>query len=425
MERVEKGEKGDGPPRGLAVDSRDTPRPARRSTATARGRGAHERSSAASTRDDDDFQSLLASALQRLVTATGATRAAAWSAAPGSAARVVAAIGAEPPARAPSAAAYASLAALTRATDLCDAAPPDPARAAILHDGYTAAVPVAITAGTPAAVLLLGSASTDATPVRPRTLAALDAAARRIEAPLLGAIAEARLSRIDADVRHLDRLAALGGLVAEIVHEVRNPLVSVKTFLQLLPERRDDPEFLQSFLDIAGDELVRIERLLDLVLDHASPRLPTPAQDGGCSIAEGVAAVLRLVAHRAAAAGVELATDVAPALPACRLAPDALRQVLLNVTLNALDATPANGDVRISARSLGHVVQIDIEDRGPGIPRALRRRLFEPFFSTKSERPGGLGLAISLRIIGEASGTLVISDRNGGGSRFRIRLPNS
>jgi signal transduction histidine kinase len=135
--------------------------------------------------------------------------------------------------------------------------------------------------------------------------------------------------------------------------------------------------------------------------------------------------VLRLVAHRAAAAGVQLATDVAPALPACRLAPDALRQVLLNLALNALDATPADGDVRITARSLGHVVQIDVEDRGPGIPRALRRRLFEPFFSTKSERPGGLGLAISLRIIEEAAGTLVISDRPGGGSRFRIRLPNS
>ena len=259
--------------------------------------------------------------------------------------------------------------------------------------------------------------------MRPRTLAALDAAARRVEGPLLGAIAGARLARLDADVRRLDRLAALGGLVAEIVHEVRNPLVSVKTFLQLLPERRDDPEFLQSFLDVAGDELVRIERLLDLVLDHASPRLPTPAQDGGCEVAGVVAAVLRLVAHRAAAAGVDLATDVAPALPGCALAPDALRQVLLNLTLNALDATPADGDVRIAARSLGQVVQIDVEDRGPGVPRALRRRLFEPFFSTKSERPGGLGLAISFRIVAEADGTLAITDRPGGGSRFRIRLP--
>ena len=403
------------------MDSRDTPRPRRRPTSATHPRAMPGRSPAPS--DMDDLQSLLGSALQRLVAATGATRAAAWSAALGSAPRVVAAVGPEPPARAPSAAEYASLAALAHATDLREAATPDPARAAILRDGYTAAVPIAIVAGTPAAVLLLGKATAESARVRPRTLAALDATAQRIEGPLLGALAGARLARLDADVRRLDRLAALGGLVAEIVHEVRNPLVSVKTFLQLLPERRDDPEFLQSFLDIAGDELVRIERLLDLVLDHASPRPPTPAQDGCCKVADVVAAVLRLVAHRAAAAGVQLATDVAAALPACRLAPDALRQVLLNLTLKALDATPANGDVRITARSLGRVVQIDVEDRGPGIPRALRRRLFEPFFSTKSERPGGLGLAISLRIIDEAAGTLVISNRSGGGSRFRIRLP--
>ena len=411
-------EKGDGPPRGLAVDFGDRPPPARHSTDARRPRG---RRAAPAPSDTDDLQSLLSSALQQLVVETGAARAAAWWVTQGSAPRVVAAIGADLPARAPSAAEYESLAALDGATDLGGAAAPDPARAAIVRDGYTAAVPVAPASGAAAAVLLLGGAANAF--VRPRTLAALDAAARRVEGPLLGAIAGARLARLDADVRRLDRLAALGGLVAEIVHEVRNPLVSVKTFLQLLPERRDDPEFLQSFLDVAGDELVRIERLLDLVLDHASPRLPTPAQDGGCDVAEVVAAVLRLVAHRAAAAGVDFATDVAPALPGCALAPDALRQVLLNLTLNALDATPADGDVRIAARSLGQVLQIDVEDRGPGIPRALRRRLFEPFFSTKSERPGGLGLAISFRIVAEANGTLAITDRPGGGSRFRIRLP--
>ena len=413
-------EKGDGPPLGLAVDPGDSPRPARRRVGTTHSSGARAPIDA-----PDDLQSLLAAALQRLVTTTGAKRAAAWIAAPEGDPRVVAAIGADPPTRTPSAAEYESLTALSQATDLRDAIAQGPAHAAIVRDGYTAAVPVAVAGGAPAAVLLLGSTANDSARVRPRTLAALDDAARRIEGPLLGAIAGERLSQLDADVRRLDRLAALGGLVAEIVHEVRNPLVSVKTFLQLLPERRDDPEFLQSFLDIAGDELLRIERLLDLVLDHASPRLPTPEQDGGCDVAEVVAAVVRLVAHRAAAAGVELTTDVATSLPACQLAPDALRQVLLNLTLNALDVTPADGDVRITARSLGRVARIDVEDRGPGVPRALRRRLFEPFFSTKSERPGGLGLAISLRIIDEAAGTLVISDRPGGGSRFRIMIPSS
>jgi signal transduction histidine kinase len=371
------------------------------------------------SRDDGDLQSLLSSALERLVADTGAGRAAAWWCAPGEAPRVVASVGTAP-ARAPSVAEYELLAAFDGATDLRESATPDPARVAILRDGYTAAAPIAPGSDSVVAVLLLGAER-----LRPRTLAALDATAQRIEGPLLAARAVGRLSRMDSEVRRLDRLAALGGLVAEIVHEVRNPLVSVKTFLQLLPERRDDPEFVRSFLDVATEELVRIERLLDLVLDHASPRPAIPVRDGNCDVAGVVVAVRRLVAHRAAVARVEHATEIPPARPNCALSADALRQVLLNLALNALDATPAGGDVRIVARSLGRVVEIDVEDRGPGVPRALRRRVFEPFFSTKSERPGGLGLAISLRIVGEANGTLVITDRPAGGSCFRIRIPAS
>jgi signal transduction histidine kinase len=196
----------------------------------------------------------------------------------------------------------------------------------------------------------------------------------------------------------------------------------VKTFLQLLPERRDDPEFLKSFLDIAGDELLRIERLLDLLLDQASPRLPAPAAGGACLIAPVVAAVERLIAHRAASAGIGFTTEIAPDLATDAIAPDALRQVLLNLALNALDATPAGGDVHIAARSIGRAREIDVEDRGPGIPRALRRRVFEPFFTTKPDRPGGLGLAISRRLVEAAGGTIVVSDRAGGGTRFRLRV---
>ena len=286
----------------------DVPLPARSSTGAARPR--NERRDTAASAHDGDLQSLLGATLERLVSDTGARRAAAWCNAPGEVPRVVAAVGLAPPVRTPSATEYASLAALTTATDLRGDAAPDPARASILREGYTAAVPVGVASELAAAVILL-----DVARVQPRTLAALDAAAERIEGPLLAALAGARLARMDADVRHLDRLAALGGLVAEIVHEVRNPLVSVKTFLQLLPERRDDGEFLRSFLEVAGEELVRIERLLDLVLDHASPRPVTPKQEGGCDVAGVIAAVLRLVAHRAALAGVDLATEIPPCSP--------------------------------------------------------------------------------------------------------------
>lgn len=368
-----------------------------------------------------ELQSVLAQALADLLGETGAAHAAAWWTEAGAAPRIIAAAGSSRPDRAPLAAEFECLASLPGAADLraCDAAIQ---RAGA---GYCAAVPIAANAEGAAAVLLLGGARDATGHVRPRTLAALETVARRIEQPIQASLAHARLARLDADVMRLDRLVALGTLVAEVVHEVRNPLVSVKTFLQLLPERRADPEFLQSFLDVAGDELQRIERLLDLLLDHASPRMPAPGSGSGAVVAEVVTAVEKLVAHRAAAAGVAIESDVAATLPACAIEPDALRQVLLNLVLNALDVTPPDGDVRIAARSIGRVLQIDVEDRGPGVPRALRRRVFEPFFSTKAERPGGLGLAISRRLVDQAAGTLAISDRPGGGSRFRMRLPTT
>ncbi|RIK97409.1 MAG: hypothetical protein DCC71_21730, partial [Proteobacteria bacterium] len=362
-----------------------------------------------------------AHALGALLDETRGARAAAWWAEPGGEPRIVAAAGAESPARTPTAAEFESLAMLPGATDL---GARDAASDAVARDGYAVAVPVAPDAGRAHAVILLGGSLDAPGTVRPRTLALLDATARRLEPDLRAALAHARLARLDADVCRLDRLVALGTLVAEVVHEVRNPLVSVKTFLQLLPARRDDPEFLQSFLDVAGDELQRIERLLDLLLDSASERAALAAP-GGCAAIAVADATLRLVAHRAAAAGVRLERDVPDALPPCSIATDALRQILLNLVLNALDATPPGGDVRLAARAIGRAVEIDVEDRGPGIPRALRRRVFEPFFSTKPERPGGLGLAISRRLVEEAAGTIAIGDRPGGGTRFRIRLPAS
>jgi signal transduction histidine kinase len=102
-----------------------------------------------------------------------------------------------------------------------------------------------------------------------------------------------------------------------------------------------------------------------------------------------------------------------------------LRQVALNLALNAIEATPPGGVVRLEARAAtqGHDVLIAVVDQGPGLPEPLRTRVFEPFFSTKPGRPGGLGLAISRRIVDEAGGAIEISDRPGGGAVFVLRLP--
>jgi signal transduction histidine kinase len=231
-----------------------------------------------------------------------------------------------------------------------------------------------------------------------------------------------RLARLDAEVRRLDRLAALGELVAEIVHEIRNPLVSVKTFLQLLPERAAEPEFQGRFREVAAEELRRIERLLDLVLAHARPGTATRESDhtllsGSCQ------SVLQLVSHRAADLGISL--ELAGASPPLRVAlsDDALRQVVLNLVLNALDVTPRGGRVRLALAAAGGQAELRVEDEGPGVPEALRERVFEAFYSSKPGAPGGLGLAITRRIVEEAGGSIAALAGEPAGGCFRVCLP--
>jgi signal transduction histidine kinase len=375
----------------------------------------------ARTSSDPDLQTLFARAVVRLADETGCARVAAWSRDAAGRPLVLAARWDGACTLAPGDAALRALESLARAADL-GAAGVDP-RAEDLPREAGLAAAACVRAGTfgPVAVLLAGGPEDPAGRVRPRTLAALDAAARRLALPVGAALAAERLARLDAAVRRIDRLAALGERVAEIVHEIRNPLVSVKTFLQLLPDRADDPDFRQSFFEVAGEELRRVERLLDVVLEHARPA-EAAAADARAPVASTLAALARLVSHGAARAGVELEVDAPDALPAAAIGVDALRQVVLNLLSNALAVSPAGARVRLAARERGSSLEITVEDAGPGVPPELRERIFEPFFSTRADRPGGLGLAISRRIVEEAGGSLAVEDAPGGGSRFRVTL---
>lgn len=269
---------------------------------------------------------------------------------------------------------------------------------------------------TPMAILLLGP-----DPARPRVLAALGGAAQRLEVPLAAAMAAGRFRELDRDVRQLDRLAALGTLTAEIAHEVRNPLVSVKTFLQLLPERGTDPDFTNNFLELANEELRRMERLLDGIIQHAQPA--GEPDSTGASLDDAMTAALALLSHRSDKRGVKLDCDDLRGLPRLALDADALRQVVLNLLLNAVEATPHGASVRVTAAGDADFVTFRIADEGPGIAPELREEIFAAFYSTRAERSGGLGLAITRRIVVEAGGTIAAGDSEFGGAEFTVRVP--
>jgi signal transduction histidine kinase len=338
--------------------------------------------------------------------------------------------GAVPPT--PDASDFAELAALRGATDLTDRRLDEALATVARRHACLAAAPVRGTPTEALAVLLLhaSNGSVPRPPPRggalpPRWLGELDQACAELGAPLAAALALGRLRQLDRDVRHLDRLAALGSLSAELAHELRNPLVAVNTFLQLLPERRHDPAFLDDFCAVARDELARMKRLLDTTLELAQPS-PAGAAAGATSAAREVAAVGRLLFHYAARRSVQLQADVSGDLPQLAISADGLHQVLLNLLQNAVDATREGGRVEVCAHALATgQVELSVRDQGPGIPASLRERVFEPFFTTREGGVGGLGLAISRRIAEEAGGSLELESEIGVGTVMRLQLPCS
>jgi len=364
-----------------------------------------------------ELAALLARALAALAEVTGAECAAAWGRDEGGVLRVLAARVEGAQLLPPDEAAWAALGELPGPTDLGVAGSAALVGLAAEH-GFSAAAPLRVGEGELLAVLLIGSPLDRPGAVRPRVLAALASAATRSVGPAAAALASARLTRLDAEVQRLDRLAAVGGLLAEIVHEIRNPLVSIKTFLHLLDE---DGGESGEFKDVAIDELRRIERLLEVVMQHARPPSRHTAEAIG-ELEPALRSVVQLATLRAAGRGLTLELCFDEEAPPARIAPDALRQVLLNLTLNAIEASERGSCIRLVATASESAVSIAVEDEGPGIPEPLRARLFEPFFSTKS-RPGGLGLAITRRLVEEAGGSIEIEDREPRGTRFRVTLP--
>jgi signal transduction histidine kinase len=229
---------------------------------------------------------------------------------------------------------------------------------------------------------------------------------------------------LTADLEHArtllqraDRLSALGTLAAGVAHEIRNPLVSVRTFIQLLPERVDDEEFRTSFRELA---LKEIERICELITDLLAFSRPTPAEREPANLNEITSQIVRLLEPEARKRDVGITMTLAERLPVVVVHEAQVKQVLMNVVLNAIQACPGHGtvDVRTAyAAAAGCVVEV--ADTGIGMTPEQREHIFDPFFTTK-ETGSGLGLYIAHRIVAEHGGAIVVEPRAEGGTRFRI-----
>lgn len=221
-----------------------------------------------------------------------------------------------------------------------------------------------------------------------------------------------------------ERLASLGTLTAGLAHEIRNPLVSVKTFLQLLPERLNDAEFRTTFLEITTSEVERITRLLNQLLEFARPTEPQLRPEDLAAIVEQMGLLAR---NEAVKRQITLDWNAQEGLPKVVLDAEQIKQVLQNLLKNAIEATREGGRVRMEARPVrgaGSVqqVQIEVSDSGAGIREEDLEKIFTPFFTTK-DTGTGLGLAVAHRIIEDHGGTMEVTSQVGRGTTFVITLP--
>jgi signal transduction histidine kinase len=226
------------------------------------------------------------------------------------------------------------------------------------------------------------------------------------------------LQQREREVLRAEQLAAVGQLAAGVAHEIRNPLASIKMLAQAGLEAGDD-RLTADDLRVIEAEVRRMERSLQTFLDFARPpkmeRRPTDL----AGVVRGVADLIR---GRAEKQRVAVRLDLPPGGVTVTADAEQLRQVFLNLCLNALDAMPTGGalTLHVRPRPPGRV-EVEVADTGPGIARGMMPRLFEPFASGK-DTGLGLGLVISKRIVDDHAGTIAAANRPGGGASFFVTL---
>ena len=258
-----------------------------------------------------------------------------------------------------------------------------------------------------------------------------------------------RVRRMQQELRRHERLATLGQLSAGGAHEIRNPLAGIGTSAQVLLRRFEPRDERARFVQVILEEVGRLDRIVTSLLQYARPRAPELKRSGlaGC-----IDRVVELSAEMVSQSGVRIERAVASRLPDLYIDPDLVTQVLLNVTLNAVQAMPSGGALRYEvrrvrrwpgARGAGRrsddrggarrrarpergarleYQQLRVSDTGPGIPRGVMAKLFDPFFTTRAGGTG-LGLSISQTIMQEHGGSIEIASREGRGTTVLLNFP--
>jgi two-component system, NtrC family, sensor histidine kinase HydH len=220
-------------------------------------------------------------------------------------------------------------------------------------------------------------------------------------------------------LKKAERLSAVGQLSAGLAHEIRNPLASISGAAGILKRGHSSEDNFRACLEIIEKETQRLNRLLTSFLEFARPR---PPRFQRMDVSAVLQSVVSLAHHSAGQSSIRLECRVEDPLPEIDGDSEQLKQVLLNLLINAIQASPPDGTVLLQAAALPDSLWISVSDSGPGIPEGHRDCIFEPFFTTK-EHGTGLGLALAAKIVEQHGGLLAAENVPAGGATFRLKLP--
>jgi len=253
----------------------------------------------------------------------------------------------------------------------------------------------------------------------------LERAARRLEESYRTLRSQADIIiGIEEQLRRAERLSALGELSAMLAHEIRNPLGSIRGTAEILRDDFPPGHPKHEFLEILLKETDRLNRVVE---DFLRLSRPSDGEKRTCDLGAELRELTTLLGSEAAADGVRIALEL-DRLPPVTGDPERLRQALLNLLLNGIQATGAGGTVTVRGTVLPRsgddrpLVELAFVDSGGGIPQESLKKIFMPFFTTK-EGGTGLGLAITQRIVEGHGGTVTVESAPGQGTTFRVRLP--
>jgi signal transduction histidine kinase len=226
--------------------------------------------------------------------------------------------------------------------------------------------------------------------------------------------------RLERRLAERERLATLGQMAATVAHEIKNPLSAIKSIAQVMGEDEEVSREYARDLSLIVGETDRLGQSVTQLLSFARTETPSELPMRAEPL---IQSIVRLFAASAAKDGISLRVEIEEDEELNGSAVSAVRVALSNLILNALQVTPAGGEVKVTHQSDNGVTVISIQDSGPGVPVELQQRIWEPFFTTK-QRGTGLGLAIVRKRMQEAGGTArLASPVNGEGARFELRLP--